>query len=78
MAKKLTETINPITASGGNLLSPTDWIQRVGWVVMIGAVFAVGSKVLSAADKYIPGNITPTQMQNATASSFVADGTVVY
>lgn len=78
MAKKLTETTNPITASGGNLLSPTDWIQRIGWVVMIGAVFAVGSKVLTAADKYIPGNITPTQMQNATASSFVADGTVVY
>jgi|GEM_PF-2027039 len=78
MAKKLLDTTNPITATGGNLLSPTDWFQRIGWVVMIGAVFAVGSKVLSAADKYIPGNITPTQMQNATASAFVADGTIVF
>ena len=78
MAKKLTETTNPITASGGNLLSPTDWIQRIGWVVMIGAVFAVGSKVLNAADKYIPGNITPVQMQNATGAAVVADGTIVF
>lgn len=78
MAKKLTETVNPITAAGGNLLSPTDWIQRIGFVVMLGAVFAVGSKVLTGLDKYIPGNITPTQMQNATASAFVADGTIVF
>ena len=76
--KKITKVTNPIKSDGADLLSPSDWISQIGWVVMIGAVFAVGSKVLSSADKYIPGNITPTSMQNATGSVVVGDGTVVY
>lgn len=78
MAMKITKTTNPVTSGGGDLLSPSDWISRIGWVVMFGAVFAIGSKVLSTADRYIPGTVTPTGMQNATASSVVGDGTVVY
>lgn len=78
MAMKITKTTNPVTSGGGDLLSPSDWISRIGWVVMFGAVFAIGSKVLTAADRYIPGTVTPTGMQNATATSVVGDSTVVY
>ena len=76
--KEITKVKNPIKADGANLLSPSDWLQQIGWVVMIGAVFALGSKALSAADKFVPGVITPTAMQTATGAVNVPDGTVVY
>lgn len=66
MAKKLGEVTNPLTASGGSVLSPSDWISRILFVAWIGAIFAIGSKVLNFADKYVPGNNTPTGMANAT------------
>lgn len=79
MAKKLGETTNPITASGGNILSPSDWISRILFVAWIGAIFAVGSKLLSAADKFVPGNYTPTGMQNATGSAtIISSGPTVF
>jgi len=72
------ETKNPLTASGGNLLSPTDWISRILFVAWIGAIFAIGSKVLTTADKYIPGNSTPTGMANATVVPSAGSTVVVY
>ena len=45
---------------------------------MFGAVFAIGSKVLSTQIGTFQVRLTPTGMQNATASSVVGDGTVVY
>lgn len=78
MAIKVSKTTNPVTSAGGDLLSPSDWISRIGWVVMFGAVFAIGSKVLTAADKFIPGSVTPVQMQNATSAPLVGDNTIIY
>ncbi len=71
-------TTNPLTSSGGNLLSPTDWISRILFVAWIGAIFAIGSKVLTTADKYIPGNSTPTGMANATVVPSAGSTVVVY
>jgi hypothetical protein len=79
MAKKLGEVTNPITASGGSILSPSDWISRILFVAWIGAIFALGSKVLSAADKFVPGNYTPTGMQNSTGpSTIISSGPTVF
>ena len=78
MAKKLGEVTNPITASGGSILSPGDWISRILFVAWIGAIFAIGSKVLTFADRYVPGNNTPTSMANATVVPATAPGVVQY
>jgi hypothetical protein len=76
MAKQLHAT-NPITTSGGNILSPSDWISRILFVAWTGAIFVFGSKLLSAADKFIPGNNTPVGMQNTTGAVFQTDYTVL-
>lgn len=76
--KEITKVKNPIVSGGGNLLSPTDWIQQIGWVMMIGAVFAIGAKALVSVDKFVPGVITPKGMQNATGVATAPDSTVVY
>ena len=78
MGMKISKTTNPVTSGGGDLLSPYDWISRIGWVVMFGAVFAIGSKVLTAADRFVPGQITPIQMQNVTGSPITGDSTILY
>lgn len=75
---KLTRTVNPITSGGGDILSPTDWVQRILWVAMFGAVFSIGAKVLSAADKFIPGDNTPAGYKNANAIQAPAGGPVIY
>ena len=72
------ETKNPLTSSGGNLFSPNEWISRILFVAWIGAIFAIGSKVLTAADKYIPGNSTPTAMANATSMPAVGESVIVF
>ena len=77
MSKKLGEVTNPVTASGGNILSPSDWMSRILFVAWFGAVFAIGSKLLTAADRYIPGNVTPNAMANATQTVGVS-GPLVY
>ena len=71
-------TTNPLTSSGGNLLSPNDWISRILFVAWIGAIFAIGSKVLSTTDKYIPGNNTPSGMANATVMPAPGETVVVF
>lgn len=73
---KLTRTINPVTSAGGDILSPTDWVQRILWVAMFGAIFTIGARVLSAADKYIPGNNTPAGYRTATSVSSVSGPTI--
>lgn len=78
MAKKIGQVTNPITAQGGNILSPSEWISRILFVAWIGAVFAIGSKVLSAADKYVPGSYTPSGMQNVTATPIGPSGPQVF
>lgn len=79
MAKKIGEVTNPLTASGGNILSPTEWLSRILFVAWIGAVFAIGSKALTSADKFVPGNYTPTGMQNTTGSaSPISSGPTVF
>lgn len=77
MAAKITRTTNPITSEGGNILSATDWISRILWVAMFGAVFSMGAKLLSAADRYIPGNNTPAGYRTATTTATVG-GPVIY
>ena len=78
MAMKIGEVKNPITSSGGNILNPWDWVSRIMFVAWIGIIFAAGSKLLNTADKYIPGNNTPTGMQNVTASAVTGESLVVY
>ena len=78
MAKKLTDVTNPLTTQGGNLLDPSDWISRILWVFMFGAVFTVGAKVLTTADKFIPGNITPNDFKTISDSPVMASGPIVY
>lgn len=77
MAGKLTRTVNPITTGGGDILSPSDWISRILWVAMFGAVFSIGARVLQSADRYIPGNNTPAGYRAATATQSVG-GPVIY
>lgn len=72
------ETKNPLTSSGGNILSPTDWISRILFVAWVGAIFAIGSKVLTSVDKYVPGNNTPTGMANATTMPSVGETVTVF
>lgn len=74
---KLTRTVNPVTATGGDILSPTDWISRILWVAMFGAVFSAGAKVLSTADKFIPNDNTPNFYKSATTMP-VVNGPVIY
>lgn len=76
MAKKLTDVTNPITASGGNILSLGDWVSRILWVAMFGAVFSLGAKVLTTVDNYIPGNNTPSSYRSATSTISVSGPTV--
>ncbi len=72
------ETKNPLTSSGGNILSPNEWISRILFVAWIGAIFAIGSKVLTAADKYVPGNNTPTSMANITTVPAPGESVTVF
>ena len=72
------ETKNPLISSGGNLLSPNEWISRILFVAWIGAIFAIGSKVLTTADKYIPGSNTPTGMANATVMPAPGESVTVF
>ena len=78
MAKKLGTATNPIGTDSWNILSPTEWISRILFVATIGAIFVAGSKVLSAADKFVPGNYTPAGMQSATGPTIVSSGPIVY
>lgn len=77
MAAKITRTTNPITTEGGDILSPSDWISRILWVAMFGAVFSIGARLLQAADKYIPGNNTPAGFRTATTTQSVG-GPIIY
>lgn len=78
MAKKLGEVTNPLTAQGGSVLSPSDWISRILFVAWIGAIFAIGSKLLAFVDNYVPGNNTPTGMANATTVVATGETTIQY
>lgn len=59
MAKKISEFKNPLTASTGSIFDIENWLGGVLWVVMFGAIFAMGAAVLAKVDKIIPGNQTP-------------------
>lgn len=74
--KKITEVTNPLTASGGNILNPADWISRVLYVAWFGAIFMIGAKVLTMADRVIPGNVTPNDYKTQS-SVITGDGVTV-
>lgn len=76
MAKKLTQVTNPITSTGGDIASPADWISRILYVAWFGAIFMIGAKVLTMADRVIPGNITPNDYKTQSAV-VTGDGVVV-
>lgn len=68
MAKKLGDATNPISSGTWNVLSPTEWFSRIVFVGSLGVIFVLASKLVSVVDKFVPGNYTPTQMQNSTGT----------
>lgn len=76
MAAKITEVTNPMTAKGGNILNPADWISRILYVAWFGAIFMIGAKVLAVADRVIPGNVTPNNY-TAQSAPIMGDGVTV-
>ena len=58
------KTKNPLSGSG-NMASASDWVGQAMWFAMLGASFILGAKILGFADKFIPGNITPTNYSSA-------------
>lgn len=77
MAKKIGVAENPVTSGSWNILSPTEWLSRILFVATFGIIFVAGSKVLAATDKFIPGNYTPSGMQNTTGA-IMSNGPTVY
>lgn len=77
MAKRLTDVTNPLTSTGGNILSPSDWLSRILYVAWFGAIFMAGAKVLQMADRVVPGNITPNDYKTASQVQTVTGLTVL-
>ena len=77
MAKRLTDVTNPLTSTGGNILSPSDWLSRILYVAWFGAIFMFGAKLLQQADRVIPGNITPNDYKTATQVQTAAGMTIL-
>jgi len=77
MAAKLANFKNPITAQGGNLLSASDWLGGIFWVVWVGIIFSVGAKLLSKADAVIPGDVTPNQYKTMNTAPITSSGPVI-
>lgn len=71
------KTKNPLSGSG-NLASASDWVGQAMWFAMLGASFILGAKILGFADKFIPGNITPTNYTTATTMPSVGNGIVKF
>lgn len=78
MAAKLANFKNPLTSTGGNLFSVSDWLGGIFWVVWVGIIFSVGAKLLSKADTVIPGDVTPSAYKTMNASPLAASGPTIY
>lgn len=59
MAKKITDFKNPITSTSGSILDWSAWTGGIMWVVMLGAIMAMGVSVLNFVDKKVPGSQIP-------------------
>lgn len=76
---KLTEFKNPLKADTVELFSISDWIRSIGFVAWMGAVIALGAKLLNKADAVIPGTVTPNSYKKAIATDAPKnDGVVIY
>ena len=63
----VTKTKNPLSGSG-KITSISDWTGQAMWFAMLGASFILGAKILGFADKFVPGNIKPTNYTSATTA----------
>lgn len=70
---EITKTKNPLSHSG-NITSFSDWVGQAMWFAMLGASFILGAKILGFADKFVPGNITPTNYTNASTIAPTGSG----
>lgn len=75
---KLTEFKNPLKADTVELFSISDWIRSIGFVAWMGAVIALGAKLLNKADAVIPGTVTPNGYKKAIADAPKDNGVVIY
>lgn len=73
----VTKTKNPLS-SAGSITSVSDWIGQAMWFAMLGASFILGAKILGFADKFVPGNITPTNYASATTLPVTGSGIVKF
>ena len=73
----VTKTKNPLSGSG-KITSISDWIGQAMWFAMLGASFILGAKILGFADKFVPGNFTPTNYSNATTVPNAGSGIVKF
>lgn len=65
---KLTEFKNPLKAETVELFSISDWIRSIGFVAWMGAVIALGAKLLAKVDTVVPGNVTPNAYKKTIAT----------
>jgi hypothetical protein len=50
---------NPLTSGSTSVTDISAWTGGILWVVMFGAIMAMGTKLLSVIDAKVPGNQTP-------------------
>ena len=74
---KLTEFKNPLKADTVELFSISDWIRSIGFVAWMGAVIALGAKLLNKADAGIPGTVTPNGYKKAIATDAPKNDAVI-